>query len=424
MAKLKRIGRHRRIKGERMKKLVAQLAFTTVSLFIAAVSHAHGPAGTGVFAKADSAETVFTNPAGMSRLADTQMTLNGILAVNLSKFEVDENKTTVDGGDPRKPDPAMIPSFYYSRQFQDNWHFGYSLNVPTGFGASDGPNWAGRYYSDRSSLVYLALSPAMAYEFNENLSLGAGVRIMYTDVSILTKVNNNLIGDRYEDGRLKVTADGVGYGAALSALYSFSPDTRIGFIWSSQVNIDIDADVNFRDVRLPAEIIDDLQSQDIEVADNVPMTAGAGLYHRLQNDWDFTVDVLWVEFSKFGATSVSLAQGDLQLPKGLYNDFFTVMAGTSWPINAKMRGSVGAVWVQKPMDEDVRSFGIALDETWGIGAGFTYRLDNGNDIDFSVDILDIGNAPIDTGYSLTRGRVAGESKNPYALLIDFTYNWR
>lgn len=403
---------------------ITRVALVTASLAAAATSHAHGPAGSGLFARADSAETVFTNPAGMSRLKGTQMTANGIVSVDFSKFDVDENVTTVDGGDPRDPQGALVPSFYYSRQVRENWNFGASLNVPTGFGATNGPNWAGRYYSDRSSLVYIALSPATSYKFSDSLSVGASLRIMYADSEVHTRVNNNLIGERFEDGRLTVEADGVGYGAGISLLYSFSPNTRVGLTWNSQVNIDVDSEIDFRDVRLPPEVIDRLQSQDIDLADNVPMTAGFGVYHRLQNDWELTWDLLWVEFSKFGVTDVSLEAGTINAPKGIYNDFFATTIGTSWPISSKMRGAVGLLWVEEPMDNDVRTFGISMDEMWGIGAGITYKLASGNDLAFSLDILDTGKAPIDTGASLSRGRVAGESKDHYSLLLDFTYNWR
>ncbi len=408
-----------------MKATKLRLTTILVSLAAAAASQAHGPVGNGFVARADSAETVFSNSAGMTRLDGTQMTVNGILATDFSHFEVDENKTTVDGGDPRDPQGSIIPSFYYARQYDDNWHFGASLNVPTGFGATDGPNWAGRYYSDRSSLVYIALNPAVAYKFNDSLSVGASVRIMYADSEVHTQVNNKLLVDRFEDdGRVTVQSDGVGYGAALSMLYSFSPDTRVGLTWSSQVNIDVDTDINFRDVRLPPEVINDLQSQNIDIADNVPMTAGFGVYHRLQNDWELTFDALWIEFSKFGVTQVSLDRGTLNTPKGIYNNFFATSVGTTWPINDKMRGAAGLLWVQSPMDEDARTFGIAMDEMWGVGAGVTYKLDNGNDLALSVDVLDTGSSPIDTGPSLDRGRVAGKTKDPYSLLIDFTYNWR
>ena len=407
-----------------MTNPMVRLALITASLAAAASSHAHGPAGSGLFARADSAETVFSNPAGMSRLEGTQMTANGILAVDFSNFEVNEKVTTVDGGDPRDPQGSLIPSFYYSRQVRENWNFGYSLNVPTGFGATNGPNWAGRYYSDRSSLVYIALSPAASYKFSDSLSVGASVRIMYADSEVHTRVNNNLIGDRFEDGRLTVEAEGVGYGAGISMLYSLSPDTRVGLTWNSQVNIDVDSEIDFRNVRLPPEVIDRLQRQTIDLADNVPMTAGFGVYHRLQNDWELTWDLLWVEFSKFGVMDVSLEAGTINTPKNIYNDFFATSIGVSWPINAKMRGAAGLLWVEEPMDENARTFGISMDEMWGIGAGVTYKLESGNDLAFSIDVLDTGSAPIDTGLSLTRGRVAGETNNHYSLLLDFTYNWR
>ncbi|MEZ5572576.1 MAG: outer membrane protein transport protein [Halioglobus sp.] len=394
------------------------------SFFAATYSHATGPAFTGLFAKADSASTVFANPAGMSRLPGTQMSANGILVVDFSEFEVDENKTTVDGGNPREPDPTLIPSFFYSRQFHDDWHFGASLNVPTGFGASNGPNWAGRYYNDRSSLVYIALSPAVSYRINDDFSVGAATRIMYSESDIRTRVNNNLIGERYADGKLEAQADGLGAGFSISGLYTISPDTRVGLVYNSQVNIDMDSEVDLANVRRPPEVIARIQSQTVQVADNVPMNVGAGVYHRLQNDWDFTLDVMWMDFSKFGVTEVYLEETDVNLPQGEYNDFFMVTAGTSWPINSRMRGAVGVMWMEQPMDEASRTFGMALDEMYGVGGGITYKLAGGNDIELSIDLLDTGSARIDTGDSLLKGRVAGESKDPYSLLFDFTYNWR
>ena len=397
----------------------------TVAVLLGSTAvQASGPAFTGLFAKADSAETMYTNPAGMSLLDGTQMSGNGILVVGFSTFEVDEDQTTVEGGNPRDSEPALIPSFYYSRQYKEDWHFGVSLNVPTGFGSSNGPNWSGRYYSDEFSLVYVALSPAVSYRVSEDFSIGAATRIMYSSSETSARVNNSLVGQRFDDGKLTAEADGAGAGFSISALYSFSPDTRVGLVYNSKVNIDMDTEVDLSNVRLPPEIIDRIQGQTIEIADNVPMNVGLGLYHRMQNDRDFTLDVVWVEFSDFGVTDISLEGGDLKAPDDLYNDFFVVTAGTSWPVNAKMRGTVGVMWMQQPVDDDKRGFGIDLDEMWGIGAGINYKLDSGNDIALNVDLLDTGSAPIDTGDALFKGRVVGKSEDPYSLMVGFTYNWR
>ena len=407
-----------------MSSIVLRNGIVIACLSWTAAGQAAGPAFTGLFAKAYDATTVFTNPAGMSQLEGTQMSGNGILLVDLSKFEVNENQTTMDGGDPRGSDPTLIPSFFYSYQYKENWHFGYSLNVPTGFGATNGPNWAGRYYSDRFSLVYIALSPAVSYSFGDSFSLAAASRIMYSDSEVRTQVNNNLEGDRYEDGHLTANADGFGAGFSVSALYSPSPDTRFGLVWNSEVNIDMDSDLDLHNVRRPQEIIDRIQSQTFELADNVPQSVGLGLYHRLDNDWDFTLDAMWMEFSDFGVTDVYLQDGTLQVPEGLYNNFWTVTTGASWPVNERMRGSVGFLWMEQPVDDANRSFGMDLDEMWGVGVGLTYKLAGGNDLEFSFDVLDTGSGPIETGDSLLKGRVVGKSKDHYSLVFDFTYNWR
>lgn len=405
-------------------KLNSVPVFFFATYIASAPVYATGPAFTGLFARAYSAETVFSNPAGMSMLEGTQMSGNPILVVDFSSFEVNENVTTVEGGNPRDSDPTLIPSFFYSRQYQQDWHFGASLNVPTGFGATNGPNWAGRYYSDRFSLVYIAFSPAVSYRVNDNLSLGAASRIMYSDSEIRTQVSNSLNGETHDDGKLTAEADGVGAGFSISALYSFSPDTRVGLVYNSEINIDMDTEVDLANVRRPQAVIDRIQSQTIEVADNVPMNAGIGLYHRLQNDWDFTVDVMWMEFSDFGVTDVYMEEGTLNVPQGMFNDFYMVTSGTSWPINAKMRGAVGIMWVEQPVDNANRTFGMDLDEMWGVGGGITYKLASGNDVQFSIDLIDTGSAPIDTGDSPLKGRVAGKTKDPYTMLLDFNYNWR
>jgi long-chain fatty acid transport protein len=294
----------------------------------------------------------------------------------------------------------------------------------TGFGATNGPNWAGRYYSDRFSLVYIAFSPAVSYRVNDNLSFVAASRIMYSDSEIRTQVSNSLNGETHDDGKLTAEADGVGAGFSISALYSFSPDTRVGLVYNSEVNIDMDTEVDLANVHRPQDVIDRIESQTIEVADNVPMNVGLGLYHRLQNDWDFTVDVMWMEFSDFGVTDVYLEEDTLNVPQGMFNDFYMVTSGTSWPINTRMRGAVGVMWVEQPIDNASRTFGMNLDEMWGVGGGITYKLDNGHDLEFSIDLIDTGSAPIDTGDSLFKGRVAGETQDPYTMLLDFTYNWR
>tara|TARA_R110002049_G_scaffold23490_69_gene82912 strand:+ start:1131 stop:2354 length:1224 start_codon:yes stop_codon:yes gene_type:complete len=407
-----------------MSRFACGTTLIVASLFHAAASHASGPGFSGIFATADNAETVAANPAGMVMLEGTQITLQGALIQDFSSFKVNEDDTTVDGGNPQDATPVLAPSLYYSHQYNEDWFLGFSLNIPLGFGANHGRKWAGRYYSDEFSLVYVSLNPAVAYRVNDNLSLGARVRVMYTDSTVQTQVNNSFLGRDYDDGKLETSADGVGFGYSLHALYAFSEDTRVGLSYNSQISTDLDSTVDFSNVRRPAGVIDRLQSQTIEIGSKVPMFAGMGVYHRMDNDWELTLDVLWMQFSKFGATSIELSEATLDVPDDQFNDFFVSSVGLTWPLNSRMSAAVGAFWMESPVDNDKRGFGISLDQMMGVGAGYTYKLDNGDDYELEVNLIDTGSAPIDTGPSLVKGRVVGKSKDHYSLAISLAYNWR
>ncbi|CAA0116811.1 Uncharacterised protein [Halioglobus japonicus] len=141
-----------------MSRFACGTTFIVSTFILAAGSQASGPGFSGLFATADSAETVAANPAGMVMLEGTQITLQGALIQDFSTFEVDENVTTVEGGNPQDATPVLAPSLYYSYQYDEDWFVGFSLNVPLGFGSNNGRKWAGRYYSDEFSLVYVSLN--------------------------------------------------------------------------------------------------------------------------------------------------------------------------------------------------------------------------------------------------------------------------
>jgi long-chain fatty acid transport protein len=387
-------------------------------------TQAGGPAFSGLFAEANNAETVYNNPAGMTRLEGTQVTGQGIFIMGFSQFEVDEELTTVDGGNPRDSNPAFVPAGYYSREFNNKWWLGASLNVPTGFGSNHGPDWAGRYYSDKFSLFYVTFSPSAAYKVNEHLSLGVGLSVVYTSSETSVQVNNKPFLAGAPDGRAEVESDGVGLGWSLSALYEFTENTRIGLSYRSESDSDLDATVDFESVIRPPGIIEELESQTIQISDTVPMNIGGGIFHRMDNDWEFTWDVIWMEFSSFGVTEIRISDEDIQVPEGEYEDFFATSLGLSFPLRPNLRGSIGAMYLEQPIKDENRGFGISLDEMWGIGAGILYNLDSGNDVEMNLNLIDTGKAPIDTGHDPISGRVVGKSEDHYAITVDISFHWK
>lgn len=158
-----------------------------------------------------------------------------------------------------------------------------SVNVPSGFGDDYGSSWSGRYLSQESSLVFVAINNSLAYRWDESLSLAAGIQVMYVSSESKTRVDN--IGPR-GDGRLKLDEDGVGAGVTLSSLYELSPETRFGITYRSATKIDLDGTPEFKNINniyLVALNDQGLLGQEIDVDFKVPQQVQLGMFHQLND---------------------------------------------------------------------------------------------------------------------------------------------
>jgi long-chain fatty acid transport protein len=405
------------------RKLSAAIAIALSGLPMAVF--AGGPAFTGNAAEADSAETAASNPAGMARLGESAATVQMMAGKGIGKFEVDESRTTTTGGDPDNDNsPVVIPFGYYVRQLDDRWHVGISLTVPNGFGADYGSDWAGRYYSDSYSLVYVMLAPAVSYRVDDHWSLGASLGINYVASESETAVRNLEPGRG--DGRLKAEVDGVGFSVTLSALYEVDKQTRFGVVYTSQSVTDLEGDLKFRDLGPIAESAlrqaGKLDS-DIEITNRLPQRIVAGVYHQMDSGNYYTADVAWMEFSKFGTTNIAWDGTDLRYDDdGTYNNIWALMLGAGFPVG-QYTWKAGVFYLSSPVDDDKRTLAMPLDRVIGVGGGVSFPVEGTSSVDLNFNIIDLGKAPVDTGASVTRGRVVGETDNPYVFLFDASYHF-
>ena len=395
-----------------------------LALGIAPAAQASGPALTGLVAKADDAASAFSAPAAMTRLEGTHYTVQGMFAKGFDSFEVDESRTDVDGGDPKNgSDPVVIPFVYYVRELNDKWRAGASLTVPTGFGSNYGNNWAGRYKAVDFSLVYVSLSPAIAYRVNDKLSLGAAVGFNYTAETSEQKIVQLF---KEGDGKLKSDLDGVGVNVTLSAFYEFSERTRAGISWTSDSDADLEGKVKLRKLDpLFDEIATDLNIKNIDtkVTNTLPQRVLAGVYHEFESGNYITLDGFWMKFSDFSTSNLKLDGNNVNISTpSIYNDLWAVTAGMGFPVDSRKTYRVGAMYLSQGVDDEDRGFSIRIDAMWGVGAGVSYKLEDGRGIDVNATFLNTGESPVDDD-SLLTGRVAGESKDPYALLLELSYSF-
>ncbi len=400
------------------------LVFTSL---ISTAAQAGGPAFTRLFAPAETAQTSYLNPAGMTRLEETALTGQLLLAKNYSTLKVDKDATTKDGSNPRGSDPLVVPSIYYVQPiFNEDWRLGLTLNAPGGFGAGYGPNWAGRYYSDQFSLDFIAVTATLAKRITPWLSLGGGLSVQYASSASTTQFPN--LDTPNQDAKIEMDSSGVGLGFIASAQFDISEQTRFGITWHSETDPDEDTDVELKRSTLPPGIVEEINhiGDNVDASLRTPQHIDLGLYHEWDNGWSATFDAIWVDFSRFGVTDIRITGDHLPFtPDGHFKDFWVLTTGVEFPMTTAIDGRLGIFYLQKPVSDNDRSFAFSLDEMYGAGAGIVFTRENRSRIDINLNALNTGSAPVDTGplSALSpKGRVVADNQNTWALVLEVTYH--
>ena len=136
-----------------------------------------GLASAGQGARAQDAGTVFTNPAGMMQLKDSQL-LAGIVP-NFDNFAFSPNATTshtaIDGGNALVPLPGG--SFFYVHSLSSNLKLSFGAYSYFGAPLEYNLNWVGRYRLQGATMLGMSFQPSFAFRAADWLSIGGGLDV-------------------------------------------------------------------------------------------------------------------------------------------------------------------------------------------------------------------------------------------------------
>jgi len=283
-----------------------------------------GLASAGYGARAQDASTVFTNPAGMTRLQGTQALAAGQLLWANTKYSIgagtspllgNENGGYAVGSDGWFPGGGAFISYSVSPDLK----LGFALAGNFGAPLKYDNDWAGRYYVQSTTMLGLSLLPSIAFKVNDKLSLGAALNAMYGMYTNQVAINN--VAPIFGDGRLKLDDRTWGWGANLGLLYEIDEGTRIGLTWNSQVNLDFKGPAKFSNLS-PAVAAAlnkaGLLNSTIEVGIKVPQQLMASVFTQLDPQWALLGSVGWQQWSKFGAIHIGI--DDTRNPVSLTTD--------------------------------------------------------------------------------------------------------
>lgn len=389
-----------------------------------------GLAAAGYSARAQDASTLFTNPAGLTRLSGNQVLVGAQVLygdLELTASRVSPFLGNNNGGDPIGLFPGG--SFFYSHTVNDFLKAGIGIYGNFGSSLSYDDDWVGRYSVISSTLLGISIQPTIALQLEHGLSVGAGVVAMNAFYRNKVGINNTVFEEEtVPDGQLKLSDNTWGVGANLGVLYEANSCTRFGLTYQSPIKLDFSLPTQFSGIRpvLNGILLDtSLLNSNIDIGLEVPQSVMLSFFHQMTDQWALLMSTGWQNWKRFGQVDIGISTTE---PRNLtVNEFFKdtwhIAVGLQHAYTQRFLINAGIGYDSAFQDKDRVQVSIPSNAALrlGLGSRYAYR----DDLDFGVAIEYIagGNLGINN-HGLVKGDVVGDFDNAAVYFLSFNASWK
>ncbi len=391
-----------------------------------------GLASAGYSARAQDASTVFTNPAGMTRLAGDQLTLGAQVLYGDLGFSIEQGTTPALGSNSGGNPVGWFPGggMFYSHSVSPDVKLGIALTGNFGLAVKYDAGWVGRYRAQEGTLIGVSILPSAAWRVNENLSVGASLNAMYGKLKNEVAVNN-IIGS---DGSLSLDDNAWGVGANVGLLYEIDGGTRFGITYNSPVNLNFRAQPQWSDLGPGTRALlasRGLLDAGVDLGITVPQGVNASFYREIDPRWAILGSIGWQQWSKFGEVNVGI---DSNNPIGLttsldFKDTWHLAAGAQYKWSDAWLLNGGIAYDSGFQDNNNVSLALPANAAWRFGVGGQKEESKTFNWGWSFEYLYGGNlhtnitgsAPVALG---GRGDVVGSYSSANVLFFAANFNWK
>jgi len=386
-----------------------------------------GLAAAGWAARAQDAATVYTNPAGMTRLAGDELMAGGQLLYGYNGFATN-SRTTVGGGGGDNP-VGLFPgaSLYYSHSVSDRFKLGFGLYGNLGMALDYGKTWAGRYHFEKGAILGITFAPTVAYKLTDKLSLGGALNIVYGYFSTTVAINNPF--PTAADGQLKVNDSDIALGGNFGLLYELSDATRVGVQYTPETKLDFSAaDPEFSGLGplMTAGLgKSGLLTSNLNLTMKIPQTAMASFYHRLSPAWAILGNLGWQDWSEYGKVGVKVEAKDT---KALtvdqhYDDTYHFALGAQYDTGRDWLLSCGVAYDTAMVDDTTRTPEVPLGASYRFSVGGQYKLEENMVLGLGYTLFWEGNLDMNLDGGPLTGDISGTYENTNIQFFAVNLKW-
>lgn len=360
-----------------------------------------GTAGAGRGAVANSASTAAFNPAGMTRLNESELMLGFQPMYIDTKFSgeaTDNLGSPISGGNGSNAG-GFVPSggVFYVHSYSEDVKFGLSFASFFGLGLDYGDSWKGRNFVTEAELLTMALTPSVAYKLNKEFSVGLSLNILYSSL------DQKFIGPL--GNKRSLESDDIGLGFGLSCLYEPSQDTRFGLLYTSEIKQDFD------------DVSGDV---DIDLEMNTPQSLTLSAYHDIDSEWALLGSLGWQDWSEFGKSSFS---GAINLEDDRnFDDTYHISIGTHYKYSEPLTLMAGVAYDSSPVSNGDRTVDLPIDEQIRYAMGMTYQYSKRITFGTAYELIDLGDAKVNQ--TQLGNNIEGKYNTNYLHILNINMNYK
>ncbi len=360
-------------------------------------------AGAGQAARAQDASTLLTNPAGMTRLPDHMVT-GGLQAMGGDISYTLDNES----GERQSPGNVMklFPnaSMFYTQHLSDTVSAGLGLYGNYGLGIDFG-DWAGDRLIKKSTMVAMTLSPGIAWQINNKISVGVATGLNYGFLSLTRNVDGNDEKQRDHDWAMNYR---------LGLLMALTDQTRVGMTWTSKTDYHFNIDGKARFPNLPNVEYDLPASAQIRAPQQLIMS----IVHDIDKQWSVMGDLGWQDWSQFGSPQISI-NGNSNSQTNRLKDTWHTALGVQYLPDRQWRINAGIAFDSTPYKSQ-RDVALTLPtgDEWRFATGAQYQLTPASNIGFAVEYLHMQSSQVNTA------AFEGEYTHPWLWFASVNYSYQ
>ncbi|HHP0466305.1 TPA: outer membrane protein transport protein [Vibrio harveyi] len=346
-----------------------------------------GRAYAGEAAMADNASAQWRNPAMLTYLEGTQVSV-GAIYVN-PNIDVEGNVNFYGKDIPASSDDfahdAIIPNFYLSHQYNEKFALGLAFGTNYGMETDLGKDFGASHFGNEASVTTMEANLNAAYKLNDALSIGGGIRYIMGEGSFgATAPKNNVVAVHPTLGPISVPqgttlkymeGDDTAWGWQVGTAWQINQDNRIGFTYKSEVDLKLEG---------YAEGLGfGLKSRDNGYMNlSLPATAELASFHQLTDQLALHASINWTDWSSFEKLEAHMETAGTQMVKvENWEDNYRFAVGATYQLQPKLALRTGIAYDTSAVSDKNRTITIPeTDRTW-LSVGATYDWTK----DFSLD---------------------------------------